>query len=70
MVVDVATFSFEEELTGREFSQLGPVENHQETGTMALGMAGCAGICANDEGEYAGKVGNLCLNGTFTFDHG
>ena len=31
-------------------------------------MAGCVGIRASDEGEYAGKVGTLCLNGTFTFD--
>ena len=68
MVVDGTTFSFEEELTGRAFPHLGPVENPQETGTMALRMAGCAGLRANDEGEYAGKVGTLCLNGTFTFD--
>lgn len=68
MEVDGTIFSFEEELTGRAFPHLGPVENPQETGTMALRMAGCAGIRANDEGEYAGKVGTLCLNGTFTFD--
>lgn len=68
MKVSGTTFSFDEELTGRAFPHLGPVENPQETGTMALRMAGCAGIRANDEGKYAGKVGTLCLNGTFTFD--
>lgn len=68
MKVNGTTFSFAEELTGRAFPHLGPVENPQETGTMALRMAGCAGIRANDEGKYAGKVGTLCLNGTFTFD--
>ena len=68
MEVSGTTFSFDEELTGRAFPHLGPVENPQETGTMALRMAGCAGIRANDQGEYAGKVGTLCLNGTFTFD--
>lgn len=68
MEVDGTTFSFEEELTGRAFPHLGPVENPMETGTMALRMSGCAGIRANDQGEYAGKVGTLCLNGTFTFD--
>ena len=68
MEVSGTTFSLGEELTGRAFPHLGPVENPQETGTMALRMAGCAGIRANDEGDYAGKVGTLCLNGTFTFD--
>jgi hypothetical protein len=68
MVVDGTTFSVEEELTGRAFPHLGPVENPQETGTMALRMSGCAGLRANDQGDYAGKVGTLCLNGTFTFD--
>jgi len=68
MVINGTTFSFEEELTGRAFPHLGPVENPQETGTMALRMAGRAGISANDEGKYAGKAGTLCLNGTFSFD--
>ena len=68
MKVNGTTFSFDQELTGRAFPHLGPVENPQETGTLALRMAGCAGIHANDQGDYAGKVGTLCLNGTFTFD--
>ena len=68
MVVDGTTFSFVEELTGRAFPHLGPVENPAETGTLAVRMSGCAGLRANNEGSYAGKVGTLCLNGTFTFD--
>lgn len=68
MVVSGTTFSLQEELTGRAFPHLGPVENPQETGTMALRMSGCAGLRADDQGEYAGKVGTLCLNGTFSFD--
>ena len=68
MVVDGTTFSFVEELTGRAFPHVGPVENMMETGTLALRMSGCAGLRANDEGAYANKVGTLCLNGTFSFD--
>ena len=68
MIVEGTTFTFEEILTGRAFPHLGPVENPAVTGTMALRMSGCAGLRANDEGEYAGKVGTLCLNGTFTFN--
>ena len=68
MEVSGTTFTFVEELTGRAFPHLGPVENPAYTGTMALRMSGCAGLRANDEGDYAGKVGTLCLNGTFTFD--
>jgi len=64
-----STFQFEEELTGRAFPHLGPVENPMETGTMALRMSGCAGIReTSGAGDYAGKVGTLCLSGTFTFD--
>ncbi|HEB83262.1 MAG TPA: hypothetical protein ENJ11_10410 [Gammaproteobacteria bacterium] len=66
--VNGSTFVFEEELTGRAFPQLGPVEDPNVTGTMSLRMAGCAGVReVSGEGEYAGKVGTLCLNGTFTF---
>lgn len=69
MKVNGSTFVFEEKLTGRAFPHLGPVENPMETGTMALRMSGCAGVReTSGEGEYAGKVGTLCLNGTFTFD--
>ncbi len=67
--VNGSTFVFEEELTGRAFPQLGPVEDPSVTGTMALRMSGCAGLREiSGEGDYAGKVGTLCLNGTFTFD--
>ncbi len=67
--VNGSTFVFEEDLTGRAFPKLGPVEDPSVTGTMALRMAGCAGVReTSGEGDYAGKVGTLCLNGTFTFD--
>lgn len=67
--VNGSTFIFEEDLTGRAFPHLGPVENPQVTGTMALRMAGCAGVREiSGEGAYSNKVGTLCLNGTFTFD--
>lgn len=69
MNVGGSTFALEEELTGRAFPHLGPVENPMETGTMALRMAGCAGVREiSGMGDYAGKVGTLCMNGTFTFD--
>lgn len=69
MNLNGSTFNFVEELTGRAFPHLGPVENPMETGTMALRMAGCAGIReVSGEGDHAGKVGTLCMNGTFTFD--
>jgi len=69
MNVSGSTFEMVEDLTGRAFPHLGPVENPMETGTMALRMAGCAGIReTSGEGEYANKVGTLCLNGTFSFD--
>jgi|GEM_PF-2381922 len=69
MNVGGSTFALEEELTGRAFPHLGPVENPMETGTMALRMAGCAGVReTSGMGDYAGKVGTLCMNGTFTFD--
>ena len=54
-------------LTGSAFPGLGPVEDPMTTGTLALRMAGCAGVQADGEGRYANKVGSLCLNGTFTF---
>ncbi len=69
MQVNGSTFRFEEKLTGRAFPQLGPVEDPAVTGTMALRMAGCAGVREiSGAGAYANKVGTLCLNGTFTFD--
>ncbi len=67
--VNGSTFRFEESLTGRAFPQLGPVEDPAVTGTLALRMAGCAGVReTTGAGAYANKVGTLCLNGTFTFD--
>ncbi len=64
-----SVFRLEEELTGRAFPHLGPVEDPAVTGTLALRMAGCAGLREiSGTGDYAGKVGTLCLNGTFTFD--
>jgi len=68
MTINGTTFTVEEELTGRAFPHLGPVEDPMVTGTMAVRMSGCAGVRADDAGDYAGKVGTLCLNGTFTFD--
>lgn len=69
MEVGGSTFNLEESLTGRALPHLGPVEDPMVTGTMAIRMAGCAGIReVSGEGKYAGKVGTLCMNGTFTFD--
>lgn len=69
MQVNGSTFVLEEDLTGRAFPQLGPVEDPSATGTLALRMSGCAGIReVSGSGDYAGKVGTLCMNGTFTFD--
>ena len=69
MIINGTTFSFVEELTGRAFPHLGPVEEvDPESPELAIRMAGCAGVRADDAGDYAGKVGTLCLNGTFTFD--
>ncbi len=73
MIINGTTFSFEEKLDGRAFHQLGPVESMYDAdgnpaATQAVRMSGCAGVRADDTGDYAGKVGTLCLNGTFTFD--
>jgi len=69
LTVNGSTFRFEEKLTGRAFPRLGPVEDSAVTGTLALRMAGCAGVREiSGSGSYANKVGTLCLNGTFTFD--
>ncbi len=69
LTVNGSTFRFEEKLTGRAFPRVGPVEDPTVTGTMALRMAGCAGVREiSGSGAYANKVGTLCLNGTFTFD--
>jgi hypothetical protein len=70
MSIGGTTFTIIDEMPfeGHAFPGLGPVENPMATGTLALRMAGCAGVQANDEGRYANKVGSLCLNGTFTFE--
>lgn len=63
-VMNASIFKFEEKLTGRAFPQLGSVENPALTGTMALRMAGCAGVREiSGTGSYANKVGTLCFNG-------
>ncbi|HIJ78924.1 MAG: hypothetical protein OEY01_07630 [Desulfobulbaceae bacterium] len=55
-------------LKGRAFSGLGPVELGQlGEMSMSVRMGGCTAVVAVD-GANAGKVGSLCLNGTFTFD--
>jgi len=60
------------DLTGRAFIATGPAEvtgTTPEDMTMALRMAGCAGVAeTSGEGDYAGQVGSICMNGTFTFD--
>jgi len=71
MVINGTTFTFEEKLDGRAFPDLGPVEAINPDNpieSQAVRMSGCAGVRADNEGDYAGKVGTLCLNGTFTFD--
>lgn len=56
-------------LVGRAFPFLDPVEDPVLTGTLALRMGGCVGAREiRGAGPYAGKIGTLCLNGTFTFD--
>jgi hypothetical protein len=69
MKVAGSTFNIVEDLTGRAFPHLGPVEDPMLTGTMSLRMAGCAGLReVSGQGKYAGTVGTLCMNGTFSFD--
>jgi hypothetical protein len=55
-------------LEGRAFTGLGPVEVGQLSAqSMSVRMAGCSAVIGVS-GSNAGKVGTLCLNGTFTFD--
>jgi len=70
MVINGTTFSFAEPLDGRAFPHLGAVEVYDPitNPTQAVRMGGCAGVRADNKGDYAGKVGTLCLNGTFTFE--
>jgi len=66
MEIGGSTFAMIEDmpLTGRAFPGLGPVDP-----LGSLRMAGCAGVAeTSGMGRYGGKVGSLCLNGTFTFD--
>lgn len=57
-------------MKGRAFTGLGPVEVGQLAPySLSVRMAGCSAIVGTD-GSNAGKVGTLCLNGTFTFDMG
>ena len=55
-------------MKGRAFTGLGPVEVGQLSAqSMSVRMAGCSAV-VGVAGPDAGKVGTLCLNGTFTFD--
>ncbi|MDT8382787.1 MAG: hypothetical protein RRB22_00070 [Gammaproteobacteria bacterium] len=55
-------------MKGRAFTGLGPVELGQLSAeSMTVRMAGCSAV-VGVEGPNAGKVGTLCLNGSFTFD--
>jgi len=55
-------------MKGRAFTGLGPVEVGQISAqSMSVRMAGCSAVVGT-AGPDAGKVGTLCLNGTFTFD--
>lgn len=51
-------------MKGRAFTGLGPVEMGQIVpgASLSVRMAGCSAVTGG------GKVGTLCLNGTFTFD--
>jgi len=55
-------------MQGRAFTGLGPVEMGMLSAqSMSVRMAGCSAV-VGVAGPNAGKVGTLCLNGTFTFD--
>jgi hypothetical protein len=55
-------------MKGRAFTGLGPVEVGQLSAqSMSVRMAGCSAV-VGIAGQDAGKLGTLCLNGTFTFD--
>jgi len=55
-------------MQGRAFTGLGPVEvGYLSAQSMSVRMAGCSAV-VGVAGPDAGKVGTLCLNGTFTFD--
>jgi len=55
-------------MKGRAFTGLGPVEVGQLSAkSMSVRMAGCSAV-VGVAGPDAGKVGTLCVNGTFTFD--
>jgi hypothetical protein len=55
-------------MKGRAFTGLGPVEvGRLSAQSMSVRMAGCS-AAVGIAGPDAGKVGTLCLNGTFTFD--
>lgn len=55
---------FAMKMKGRAFTGLGPVEMGQIVpgASLSVRMAGCSAVTGG------GKVGTLCLNGTFTFD--
>ena len=70
MEVNGSTFEMVDgmELDGSAFAGLGPAEMPNAENGASLRMGGCAGIReVSGEGDYAGKIGTLCLNGTFSF---
>jgi hypothetical protein len=55
-------------MQGRAFTGLGPVEMTKISPmSLSVRMAGCSAVVGTD-GPNKGKVGTICLNGTFTFD--
>jgi hypothetical protein len=56
-------------MQGRAFTGLTPVEVGSliASNSLSVRMAGCSALVAAS-GPNAGKVGTLCLNGTFSFD--
>jgi hypothetical protein len=55
-------------MKGRAFTGLGPVEiGKLSAQSMSIRMAGCSAV-VGVAGPDAGKLGTICLNGTFTFD--
>lgn len=55
-------------MKGRAFTGIGPVEvGTISAQSMSVRMAGCSAV-VGVSGSDKGKLGTLCLNGTFTFD--
>jgi hypothetical protein len=55
-------------MKGRAFTGIGPVEiGKLSAQSMSVRMAGCSAV-VGVAGPDKGKMGTMCLNGTFTFD--